>query len=236
MKKVLLLSILIITYSQAFSWCILRRGTTCDNSAYRSEGNQVIINGALGGPPSSSESDGGLLRKRAAGDKSKNQGYADYKEHFLYYAYEVYAAPHQEGFYKSADTSNRTIAYEYAFNPFISFKAQRTELYFEGLNSGSEMKHEHLLGMLNLRIYVLNEFVVRAGLGMGRSKIEAKGSEDERYNFMEEGSTEVVQFSAMYIFGDENTFLGVSTTTVQGVSGENNLGASSYGLNAGIGF
>lgn len=240
MRTLLFVAISFLFVSTIQAGCFLGRfGKDCPRHQHNADGNQTIIyNGAIGGPPYArgGGSDGGALRKRNAGDKSKNQGYAEYKEHFLYYAYEVYSAPHQEGFYKSADTANRSIAYEYAFNPFISFKAQRSELFYEGLSGGSSMKQEHLMALLNLRIYVLNDFVVRAGMGMGKSKINAEGAEDNRYNFTEEGSTEVVQFSANYIFGDENTFLGISTTTVQGISGENNLGASFYGLNAGIGF
>lgn len=239
MKSLLLLSISLFFFTSIQACFLGRFGKDCPKNQHNADGNQTIIyNGAIGGPPyaSTGNNDGGFLRKNSAGDKSKNQGYADYKEHFLYYAYEVYTAPHQEGFHKSADTANRSIAYEFAFNPFISIKAQRTELFYEGLTADSEMKQEHLMALLNLRLYVLNDFVVRAGMGIGRSKIDASGANDSRYNFSEEGSTEVVQFSANYIFGDENTFLGISTTTVQGISGSNNLGASFYGLNAGLGF
>jgi len=224
--------------SDAFAWCVVGRGTTCDKSKKRDRSSGQINNNYFGieGSGGTRNPDGGHLRKQDAGDKSKNQGYSDYKKHFIYYAYEVYSAPHQEGFHKSSDTNNKSIAYEFAFNPFISFKAQRTELFYSGLSGDSEMKQEHLIALLNLRVYLLEDFVVRAGLGIGRSKIDASGASDDRYNFDEEGSTEVVQFSANYIFGDENTFVGISTTTIQGISGERNLGSSSYGLNAGIGF
>jgi len=240
MRALSIFFVLAVLSSQVYAGCYLGRfGKDC-KVVNNNEGTNVTINnnpGTGNGPPyARTGGDGGFLRKISAGDKSKNQGYADYKQHFLYYAYEVYSAPHQEGFYKSADTSNRSIAYEYAFNPYVSFKAQKTELFFKGLSGNSSMKQDHLLAMLNLRYYILNDFVVRAGAGIGRSKVSSNGAEDERYNFTEEGSTEVVQFSAMYIFGDENTFLGVATTTIQGISGTNNLGASSYGLNAGIGF
>lgn len=236
MKSIFILLVLLAFYFNAQAWCVFNKGNTCEPKQSDENSSQVnIYNGAIGGPSYAKREDGGNLRRRLAGDKSKNQGYANYKKHFLYYAYEVYSVPHQEGFHKSTSTNNRSIGYEYAFNPYISVKAQRTELFFEGLSSSSEMKHEHLMGLLNLRVYVLKDFVVRAGLGVGRSKINA-ASKNGEYNFKKEGSTEVIQFSAMYIFGDENTFLGVSTTTLQGKSGETNLGASSYGLNAGIGF
>lgn len=236
MKKIFILAIALFLSSEAYSWCVMNRGNTCQPKQKGNSNSQVnIYNGAIGGPSYAKSDDGGFLRRRLAGDKSQNQGYADYKRHFVYYAYEVYSVPHQEGFHKSAETGNRSIGYEYAFNPFISIKGQRTQLFFDGLGSSSEMKHEHLIALLNLRVYVLNDFVVRAGIGMGRSKINAVSS-DSDYDFSKEGSTEVVQFSAMYIFGDENTFVGATTTTVQGKSGETNLGTSSYGLNAGIGF
>ena len=238
--KILFITIAGVLFYTQVSACILGRfGKDCPNR-YKEQDNQInIYNGGITGPPSASASntnqDGGFLRKQDAGDKSKNQGYADYTEHFLYYTYEAYAAPHQDGFYKSSETDNNSIAYEYAFNPFLSLKAQRTQLFFEGLKTDTSLKQEHILGMLNLRIYILNDFVVRAGIGMGQSKVEAS-STDEEYAYSEEGTTEVIQFSANYLFGNESTFVGFTTTTIQGVAGDRNLGTSSYGVTAGIGL
>jgi hypothetical protein len=239
MRFLLATLVLFMFYSNAYSYCIFGKGKDCVTKN-KNKGNQVNIynnqpNGY--GPPyaAAGNQDGAQLRKILAGDKSKNQGYADYKKHFVYYGYDFYAVPHQDGYYKSAETDNRSIAYEYAFNPYISFKAQRTELYFQGLVGSSQMKHEHLFGLINLRLYILNDFVIRTGIGIGRSKIDAV-SEEERFNHSTEGSTEVVQFSANYLFGDENTFVGISTTTIQGSTGDSNLGVSSYTMNAGMGF
>lgn len=243
MKKIIFTSIILLFAFEVFAICLPGRwGERC-RERREAERREKRINTQINNYLSPALSgagqrrrDGGYERKVDAGDKSKNQGYATYKKHFLYYAYEIYVAPHQEGFYKSSETNNRSIGYEYAFNPFISIKGQKSDLFFKGLSGDSEMKQEHLIALLNLRIYVLNDFVVRSGIGVGQSKVESKGSDDPRYNISEEGNTEVLQFSAMYIFGDENTFIGITNTTIQGSAGDKNIGSTSYGLNAGLGF
>jgi hypothetical protein len=236
MKNVILLLMALFIANNAYSFCLFGHGDDCPETTPKE--NQVnIFNGALGigtPVPEKKEVDGGVLRKQEAGDKSKNQGYSTYKEHAIYYSYEFYAVPHQEGFKKSSGTDNRSIAYEYNFNPYLSAKLQKMELSFEG-TSGGDMKQEHLFATFNLRLYILNNFVVRTGIGLGKSNIDSS-SDDSRYNYATEGTTEVLQFSVNYLFGNEDTFVGVSTTTLQGVSGDRNLGTSSYGLSAGLGF
>lgn len=237
MKKIIFFSILVFIYSTSYACFFKKFGKNCPN---KNDGNQVnIYNGGYGSYAQSKAqgtSDGGATRKRDAGDKSKNQGYADYKEHFLYYSYELWSAPHQEGFHRSSDTANRSYAYEFAFNPFVSIKGQKTDLLFSGLRSGHQLKQEHLLAIMNLRLYLLNDFVIRAGMGVGRSKIKSEGSSVGNENYEKQGSTEVLQFSVNYLFGAENTMLGITSTTIQGISGDKNLGSSSYGINVGIGF
>lgn len=81
----------------------------------------------------------------------------------------------------------------------------------------------------------MDNLVFRAGGGIGLSSIDSSSSEKER-DYKEDGVTEIIQFSCSYLFGNENTFVGLTSTTMQGVSDDKNLGFSSYSAHVGIGF
>lgn len=224
--------LLLLNFSNTYAWCIMGKGKDCKDTV---KANNIINVGGYGIGKTEAE-DGAVSRKRGKGNKAKNQGYAEYREHFFFYSYEFYAAPHQNAV-RSMNAKNRSLAYEYAFNPFISFKVIATELYFNSFEDKETLKHEHIGGLINLRIYLLNNFVVRSGVGVATSKIDRSNDNYNERDNVFSGQTNIVQMSLMYIWGDENTMIGITNTTVEGRDGDNiNLGVSYYGITLGIGF
>ena len=234
MKNILFMLVFIAYSSSVFGFCIAGRGTTCSGKKNEDVNNQTIIYTNSSTPPNASQSDGGISRKIEKGDKSQEQGYSEYKQHFIYYGYHFYSTPSQNYLKKSASTGNRSIGYEYAFNPFVSFKAEQFELNYKGV-SDQEMKQKHTALTINLRRYLLDVFVLRAGIGLAKTDINKSG-EGSSWDTNKSGTTEVLQISAFYIFGDEDTMLGVSSTTFTGLSGTENIGSSSYAIVGSIGF
>lgn len=233
--------VVLFTASTAQAWCLAGKGTTCDipenNSFYppstAQSQNTININSQASSP--SGPSDGGILNKLSKGDKSKEQGYAKYKKHFLYYGYQFYSTPNQNYLKKSTSPANRSLGYEYAFNPFVSLKLEKFQLQYEGVEE-QQMKQEHMALTLNARIYLLNHFVLRAGAGISNTKINKSGEEETGFDQSKGGTTEVIQVSIFYIFGDEDTMIGFTSSTFTGLAGTENIGSSNLALNVSIGF
>ena len=98
MKVVLGFLMLAVFANTALGFCILGKGKDCPD---KGEANSPTIIFANSPPSSQQSNDGGYLSKLQKGDKSQEQGYAEYKEHFLYYAYQVYSSPGETDFKKS---------------------------------------------------------------------------------------------------------------------------------------
>ena len=250
-KSILMLCLLLLNTSTSYAFCILGIGRDCPrgNQQNRDEANnQVYKNNYQSNNSYSREKfDGGNRRELQKGDKSLNQGYAEYRENFFLYEIDLISSPHQEAKTARGETFNRSFAYEYAFNPFVSVKVQRTELEFEGFTSkeekGNEISdetytHLHHMALVVLRLYLKNNLVIRGGAGIGLSDLEREwkvGGETKKKKYS--GQTMAVQVSLNYLFGDEDIFVGLVQTTIEGQKENSaNLGASYYGINFGFAF
>lgn len=223
----------------SFSWCVAGYGSSCSGEktilSQNREQTPSNINIYASQPQTipyqvPQRIDGGEKRRLEAGDKSKNQGFTEYKKHFFSYTYHFSAYPHHNS-QKSNETQNYSLSYEFAFNPFFSLISDYTNLKFKenGFKGDGQVRHLHFTTKLLFRIYPYESWVFKAGGGVTAS--ETKDDQDKNDTI-----AEAYEVALYKIFGDESLMLGARMMINGGHEKENSTGFTAVGITGVMGF
>lgn len=223
-KKLLPIFALLVlfSYSNLMAWCIAGRGTTCI-AKQENQGAGIQLN--FGG---GNNADGAESRKVEGGDKSKNQGYADYKRWAVGMMVSVYAVPHQDG-NQYTGVDGLSVFFEHNISEFFTIGVTHIDQKFSHLEEEfqeDDIRHKHTAAYIGLRTWITNRSVIRVNVGMADSEVSYL---DENLN----GSTEFMSVGYEYALDDsDSSRIGYRYISLAGQdnSKTRNIGMSAHGI------
>ncbi len=172
--------------------------------------------------------DGGDDRKTKAGDKSKNQGFSEYKRWSVGLMMNVYAVPFQDG-NQSSGLNGTSAIIEHNMSEFFNIGATFIDQKFAHLDpkySDEAISHKHLAVYAGMRRWVTNSVVAHVNAGITESKVEYLGESFK-------GTGEFMSVGLDYAFdSSDSSRIGYKYMSIAGKdkSSTRNIGLSVHGL------
>lgn len=187
----------------------------------KEEDNKININFSSKG----SLLDGGEKRALEAGDRAKNQGFADYRKWSAGLLLSAYAIPHQDGS-KSSVGDGVSFFLAHYLSPYFHVGASSINQNFSHLSSdySDSIKHNHVAVYGGFRRWVTQEYVASLNFGLSNSEVAVFGKGHS-------GVCEYVSAGVEYALSkDDSSRVGYRYISISGASDERNIGMSLHGV------
>jgi hypothetical protein len=220
-------TIVFINYSQARAWCVAGRGNTCKEKESQRNNRDGILN-VLNVGGSGDSGDGADSRRNEDGDKSKNQGYSNYKRFAIGLMVSAYAVPYQDG-NQYTGVEGMSAFLEHNISEFFTIGATHIQQRFSHLEdefSDDDISHKHTAAYAGLRVWITRRSVVRANIGMANSEVSYKDKDLS-------GTTEFMSVGYEYALDDsDSSRIGYRYISIAGKDDaeKKNIGMSLHGL------
>lgn len=222
----LLFAVLIfINYTQAQAWCVGGRGSTCkkQEDGKTNNGNEINFLSGL-----SSELDGGASKKNEAGDRSKNQGYSEYKRFAVGLMVSAYAVPYQDG-NQYAGAEGLSAFLEHNISEYFTLGATHIQQIFTHLEdefSDKDISHKHTAVYAGVRLWNTARSVLRVSIGMANSEVSYRDRDLS-------GTTEFMSVGYEYALDDsDSSRIGYRYISIAGKDDaeKKNIGMNLHGI------
>ena len=227
MIKTLIISVFIslFFFGDLQAWCAGKIGTTCKRHV--EEENGVQNNFILDSVGLQSKSDGADDRRVEDGDRSENQGYAQYKRWAIGIMVSAYAVPYQDG-NQYAGVEGISGFLEHNISEFFTIGATFIDQKFSHLSdeTDDDIHHKHVAAYAGIRTWITNRSIIFGKIGIADSKVDFLG---EQYS----GTTEFMSVGYEYALDEsDSSRIGYRYISIAGKDSgaERNIGMSLHGI------